>query len=231
MFSLSSLDSVHDGLTYVPWAGYVANYPEFGSCGAGPYRDSLHQNLVLNEWNHIAITFDRGHLRGYYNGQKMYDSVTVVEYANLGEYNTDDIFIGRYWKDVAGYRYFGALDEIKIYDRALTLAEIEDYYDAITAIDKNGQFSTKVFEYKLHQNYPNPFNPTTTINWQVAVGSKVELSVYNILGQKVITLVDQYMHAGQYQVEWNGANFSSGVYFYRLDAGNYSEIRKMILLK
>jgi hypothetical protein len=88
----------------------------------------------------------------------------------------------------------------------------------------------------LKGNYPNPFNPTTTISFDLAKSSDVKLEVYNIKGQKIITLVDEDFAAGQYSVVWNGKdasnrNIASGVYFYKMVTNNYSEIKKMILLK
>lgn len=85
--------------------------------------------------------------------------------------------------------------------------------------------------YALEQNYPNPFNPTTTINFSLAKPSNVKLTVYNILGQKVVTLVDKFMGAGVYSVEFNAKNLASGVYFYGIEAGDFKMYKKMILLK
>lgn len=89
----------------------------------------------------------------------------------------------------------------------------------------------------LQQNYPNPFNPATIIRWQLAVSGHVDLSIYNILGQKVATLVNKKQQAGSYQVEWDaaptsgGQGFASGVYYYRLEAGSFVETKKLVLLK
>ncbi|MDP2365849.1 MAG: choice-of-anchor Q domain-containing protein, partial [Ignavibacteria bacterium] len=86
----------------------------------------------------------------------------------------------------------------------------------------------------LHQNYPNPFNPSTKISWQSPVGSHQTLKIYDILGNEITTLVDEYKPAGSYEVEFNVAqisNLSSGMYFYRLQAGNYVESKKMLLQK
>jgi acyl-CoA thioesterase-1 len=85
--------------------------------------------------------------------------------------------------------------------------------------------------FNLYQNYPNPFNPSTMINYQLAVASEVKLSVYNLLGQKVITLVSEKKQAGQHLVEWNANGFASGIYLYKLEAGNHSLYRRMLLLK
>ena len=83
----------------------------------------------------------------------------------------------------------------------------------------------------LEQNYPNPFNPATTIRYQLPLNSDVELSIYNLLGQKVATLVGKKQPAGNYQVEWNAAEFSSGVYYYKLTTEKFQKVKEMILMK
>jgi hypothetical protein len=85
--------------------------------------------------------------------------------------------------------------------------------------------------YALYQNYPNPFNPSTTINFDVPKESKVVLKVYNILGQEVATLVNEKMVAGSYSYQFSEGNLSSGMYIYRLQAGDYTLTKKMTLLK
>jgi len=92
-------------------------------------------------------------------------------------------------------------------------------------------------EFALEQNYPNPFNPSTTISWQSPVGSKQTLKVYDLLGNELVTLVDEYREAGRYEVEFskgalgNVLNLSSGIYFYKLTAGSFTETKKMTVLK
>ena len=100
----------------------------------------------------------------------------------------------------------------------------------------NDEISIKPSEFALYQNQPNPFNPTTEISFNLPVMSNVRLDVYNITGQKVTTLVDGPMQPGPHSVTWNGMSDSgepvaSGIYFYRIEAGNHSENRKMLLLK
>ena len=96
-------------------------------------------------------------------------------------------------------------------------------------------------KFQLYDNYPNPFNPKTTINYELSTGGRtssgsitnyVDLSIYNLLGQKVATLVSGKQKAGSYSVEWNAAGFSSGIYICRLltDRG-FLQIRKIILLE
>ncbi|UCE67504.1 MAG: T9SS type A sorting domain-containing protein, partial [Candidatus Zixiibacteriota bacterium] len=85
--------------------------------------------------------------------------------------------------------------------------------------------------FSLGQNYPNPFNPITEFEFGIPVASHVTLEIFNIMGQKVTTLVNDYHKPGMYNVIWNGSNAASGIYFYRIEAGDYIETRKMLLLK
>lgn len=85
--------------------------------------------------------------------------------------------------------------------------------------------------YYLFQNYPNPFNPSTRISYNVGESGLVQLKVYNILGVEVASLVNELKNSGNYSVDFNAANFSSGVYFYSLSVNNFTQTRKMILEK
>ncbi len=98
-----------------------------------------------------------------------------------------------------------------------------------TGIDESS--SIQPDDFALWQNYPNPFNPTTKISWQSPVSSWQTLKVYDVLGNEVATLVDEYRPAGRYEVEFNARKLSSGVYFYRLQAGSFVETKKMVLLR
>lgn len=85
--------------------------------------------------------------------------------------------------------------------------------------------------FSLSQNYPNPFNPTTNINFSLGKASAVKLTVYNVLGQKVATVIDSHMNPGSYTVQFDGSNLASGVYFYRFEAGDLRLHKRMLLLK
>jgi Secretion system C-terminal sorting domain len=101
-------------------------------------------------------------------------------------------------------------------------------------LKKRETHSTLPTKLTLHQNHPNPFNPITRIDFDLPESDYVKLEVYNILGRKVTTLIDDYLDAGNYKVEWNTAqhhNIASGIYFYTIQAGNFVESKKMILLK
>ena len=107
-------------------------------------------------------------------------------------------------------------------------------WDKISVINEYETESVTIFS--LLQNYPNPFNPTTKIKYSISsVGASlmklVQLKVYDILGNEIVTLVNEYKPAGNYKVEFNGTGLPSGVYFYQLKAGNYIETKKMVLLR
>ena len=86
-------------------------------------------------------------------------------------------------------------------------------------------------EFSLKQNYPNPFNPTTQITYSIPSAQKVVLKVFNALGQNVITLMDNEQIAGNYSIDFDASELASGIYFYRLQAGDFVQIKKMILMK
>ena len=88
-----------------------------------------------------------------------------------------------------------------------------------------------IYTYKLSQNYPNPFNPTTNIQYTIMKAGHVTLTIYDILGRKVATLVDQNQNAGNHNISFNASRFASGVYFYQIQAGDFRNVKKMILLK
>jgi len=86
-------------------------------------------------------------------------------------------------------------------------------------------------EYNVSQNYPNPFNPSTTISYDVPQAAFVSLKIYDVLGKEVASLVNEHKNAGRYSVVWNATDISSGVYFYKLQAGSYAETKKLVLQK
>jgi hypothetical protein len=102
-------------------------------------------------------------------------------------------------------------------------------YQNPLGITGNGNETPK--EYKLEQNFPNPFNPSTKINYSVPKSGLVTLKIYDMIGKEVATLVNENKTAGNYTMVFNGSNLSSGIYFYRLTAGNFSETKKLMVIK
>jgi len=117
----------------------------------------------------------------------------------------------------------------------IALDQVEPKFERVS-VSLTGVGQALPTEYALAQNYPNPFNPETEIGLSLPADSHVRLEIFNVLGQKVSTLVDGDMPAGNHTVRWNGTNsdgasVSSGVYFYRIAANSFTETKKMMLLK
>jgi hypothetical protein len=98
----------------------------------------------------------------------------------------------------------------------------------LVGVKGNGKFP---LSFALHQNYPNPFNPVTKISYNIPAGGFVTVRVYDILGREITTLVNEFLPAGQHQVDFSSGQLSSGIYYYRLQAGNFISIKKMVLMR
>ncbi|WP_304129772.1 glucoamylase family protein [Ignavibacterium album] len=128
-----------------------------------------------------------------------------------------------------------------LWNKFMANPEIQPMLDAIgftpDSTTSVGDETNVINEFELYQNYPNPFNPTTKISWQSAVSGWQTLKVYDVLGREVATLVDEYREAGKYEIEFNsietrrGVSLPSSIYFYQLRSANFTETKKMILMK
>lgn len=146
---------------------------------------------------------------------------------------------------IAGHGTSTEVHDYSFIDNTLTMPGI--YHYRLRQLDNNGLIhysnvvSIKVSvlsvvenvpaEFLLIQNYPNPFNPSTTIKYGLPEPTKVKLTVHNMLGKQVAVLVNEKQDVGYHHVEFNGTNFSSGVYFYRIQAGRFIESKKFLLIK
>ena len=116
------------------------------------------------------------------------------------------------------------------------LVEVTDNRNHYMDLDNNGNGKVQNItelptEFSIDQNYPNPFNPVTTINYSIPNTQYTVLKIYDIAGKEVMTLVNETKPAGRYQVKFDGSNLGSGVYFYKITAGNFSAVKRMILIK
>jgi hypothetical protein len=134
----------------------------------------------------------------------------------------------------------GTTTEIQAYSYSDKKLDVGLYSYRLKQIDFDGTFtySEEVnveveipVEYALEQNYPNPFNPSTTIKYSIAEDGLVKIAVFNMLGEQVATLVNTQQKAGRYEVNFNASELSSGVYVYRIEAANYTESKKLMLMK
>jgi hypothetical protein len=124
-------------------------------------------------------------------------------------------------------RAFGATINVTTYARGGEILSYRQRIGLVTGAYENAGLPN---DYSLSQNYPNPFNPTTTIRFVVGMYGHTSLRVYDVLGHEVATLVNEEKPAGSYSVSWNATGMASGVYFYRLSAGQFSAIKKLLLL-
>ena len=135
------------------------------------------------------------------------------------------------------FRLNDGINSLKIDSNYITISEGLDgtlgldvfKYPYITNIKNYQSENPSIF--RLCPNYPNPFNPSTTIKYSLPKAENITLKIYDILGRKVKTLVNEEKPAGNYSIEFNGKDMPSGVYFYQIRAGVFTETRKMLLLK
>ena len=172
----------------------------------------------------------------------VYDGTNVIIYRNGALISTNPrtitmptgtgFFVGGY---TSGFGLSGKMDEFRLIRRALTPAEVTASWNSdlggcglVTVSENNNEIPAN---FSLSQNYPNPFNPVTNIKFSLPSSGMVKIVVFDLLGREVATLVNDEMSAGNYTVDFDASSLSSGVYFYRLDAGNFTQTKKMLLVK
>jgi glycerophosphoryl diester phosphodiesterase len=182
-------------------------------------------DLKTGEWLHIVGVYDGTNAKIYMNGI-LKSTLPLTGTVNKGQVAT----LGK-----SGTSFFsGKIDNVQIFKKALTYQEVSDLYANtkttvnVTAVEDE---DINLREFNLNQNYPNPFNPSTVISWQLTASSFVTLKVFDVLGREVSTLINQYQTAGDHSVSFNAGTLASGLYFYKLEAGSFQTIKKMILLK
>jgi len=155
------------------------------------------------------------------DGNHPYENLWDAALAN----DTSNIFVGlgAKFSEIRGILYY-SYSYYKLVPR-----KADDFVGFVTDVKENKNITPKSF--KLSQNYPNPFNPSTVITYSIPNESSVSLKIYNMIGQEVKTLVEENKAPGTYNVNFNASNLSSGVYFYSLRAGNYYQVKKMMLIK
>ncbi|GEM_PF-4987764 len=140
---------------------------------------------------------------------------------NIRVNDSDLVFNRNYWADVS-VKSNGGIDTVLV-----TWTKYRD--TTITGILTQENEIPSGFN--LSQNYPNPFNPTTKIRWQSPISSHQTLKIYDLLGREVVTLVDEFKPAGSYEIQFDASGLTSGIYFYKLQAGNFISTKKFVLMK
>ncbi len=187
--------------------------------------------LIKNILYNVTVLYDGNDFEIYINGEL--DAFTSLQ--GLIMTTPIDLMIGQVLPGNTQYNFKGVLDDIRIYNYALSYSSIQSLYDFVTNI-KVEQDGSVPLNIGLAQNYPNPFNSQTNIQFQLARQTGVKIQIFNILGQKIKTLVDEEKAPGYYRISWNGKNdfgvsMNSGIYFIKLSADNFTDIKKMTLLK
>ena len=205
------------------WKVVYFHHPPYSS---GPHGSSSYMRWPFNEWGaHIVLS---GHEHNY---ERLYaDSVTYFINGLGGK--SIYTFLEPIPESIVRYceNYGAMLIESFQTELICKFINVEGVLvDSISISDKS--LEPPITEYLLQQNFPNPFNTLTTIKYQVPFQANVTLKLYDILGREVSILVNEQKQAGRYEARFTDNNLTSGIYFYTLRAGNYTQTKKMILLK
>lgn len=216
--------------SYISFDEVVIVEPGFGNAA---YGDPNFKDYVIVEgskdgenWIPIADGYDSRKsdvwVAAYDAGSGLYrDMFEHTEFDLLDAFEPGDVILIRFrlYADGANDGWGWTFDNLEIQER-------------LTNVDESSMVPSK---FELSQNYPNPFNPTTTIEFSLPQSAKVNIEVYNALGESVSTLIDGNMNAGVHRINWNASSLSSGIYFYRITAKSnektFIDSRKMVLLK
>lgn len=219
------------------------------------HTDSIMQQISQIGFDRLADNIIAGHKKDIiisnkiYSTDRNYDRVVIYGW-HLSENNPIQPVYNGHTAQYADYSHGVRLiskfayingDSIQV-DTILKDADLSVLFSSEGIISKPYYPDSDIFtsmrsgidhspnDFKLSQNYPNPFNPITVINYQISKEASVDLSIYDMLGKKVTTLVSEEQQAGNYRAQWDAFSFASGIYFYRLKAGLFKQSRKMILL-
>ena len=174
------------------------------------------------------------------NGKMKISWQTAVETGNNG-FDVERLSDKSNWVTLAFIQGQGNSNSVKSYSYLdNSISKPGKYYYRLKQINNNGGFQySNLAEadfvlpviFSLHQNYPNPFNPNSIISYSLPTATNVKITVFNEIGEKIQVLENGFKTAGNYSVSFNGSNIPTGVYFYRIDAGNFSQVKKMIMEK
>ena len=181
--------------------------------------------LLKSRWNHVVGIRDSAssQLKIYVNGKLLNSSASTT--GNISE--NEALYFGNTLSDNASLS--GAMDDVRFYNYSLTEQEVNKIFtESATGIEREKGIPSEI---SLCQNYPNPFNPTTKITFSLPKDGMTSLSIYNLLGEKVASLVNEELQAGVHSYSFDASQLSSGVYFYRLNSEQSSLTKKMIVVK
>jgi len=200
-----NISGIQLGYFFDEWI-YGQNYPV--------YRINWNYEQIGNEIYSVAVTVNQKQ-----NTNPAFFSMPV------------DIKIKTSYGDTTFYVFNNSLSQTFSFDvKGKPVLIIFDPENKILK-DKNGDDPIEIVTYKLNQNYPNPFNPKTTISYEIAGNVHVKITIYDLLGRQCAVLINEKQKAGKYDLSFDGKRFASGVYIYKINAGDYQDARRMVLVK
>lgn len=186
---------------------------------------------AVTGWHHIVIVQNGGsHWRKLWvDGKVQTDTGKACSGGGTG-----DLFFGRSWKNGEGFS--GVIDDVRLYGYALQKREIQDIIDETTRVVSDPLSGSVPHRHALHAVFPNPFNAFAVIGFDVAVASTVSIDIYNMIGQQVNRILHSTFYPGTYQYTWNGRDsrmrpVESGIYFVRMRAGSFEQVRKILVVR
>lgn len=178
---------------------------------------------INNRWNFIAVYYNYTQSKLYFWNDPQGAPIDTLSFNAPLFPNNNKLYIGTSGEN--GFkRFWGRIDDLRISNK------ISDILDYTTNIEFKDNLSNQI-TFSLNQNYPNPFNPETIISYSLAEPGHVKLDVYNLIGEKIITLINKEIKAGEYQLSFSAKNLPSGVYFYKLQQNHNLAIKKMLVIK
>jgi hypothetical protein len=218
--STGTIDKIGSGVVGAEqWESVLIDYKNVTVTDDNADGDS---GPVTNNYGEIYVNDGSGDTRvelqdGNHHYENMWDANLANDPLNI------DVVQNSTFSEIRGILYY-SFSYYKLVPR-----KDDDFVGYVTDVKQDN--SETPVSYNLSQNYPNPFNPSTVISYSIPNESNVSLKIYNLLGQEVKTLVDESKAPGTYKVNFNAGDLSSGIYFYSLHAGNFYQVKKMILIK
>jgi hypothetical protein len=207
------------GMTYESMEGQGWSADNLAPMAPQNLKGTVGASAVALTWDE-SLDKDFNYFAVYRSTEQGFDPAGMTPVATLtqNQYDDADITVGQVY-----YYKVSAID----------FAGNESDYSAeetVSGLDTQANSDVPT-EFVLAQNYPNPFNPSTSIRFNVPKLSHVKMVIYDVVGREVATLVNEMKQPGSYEAVFNAENFASGVYFYRFEAGDFTDVKKMVLIK
>jgi hypothetical protein len=192
---------------------------------AGAQKVTSSFSIPANHWTFVGAFYDYDAAKVFMWNSVTSPAIDTLNFTSQFFANDDPLSIGSWYRsdpeNPSIKDFNGRIDDVRI------SGLIENIIPTTSSIENRMEPSV----FKLMQNFPNPFNPKTIINYELRITNDVKLNIYNLLGQKITTLVSQKQQAGKYLVEWDASELASGIYYYELKTSDFRDVKKMVYIK